>query len=227
MTRTPPKVNSQFGAPTPAGTTAPRPRLDVRASLAYTGPVKRRQLWVVILLAAIAAWVGWWLSEWRREHRYDAEIEAAARRYGVDAALLRALAWQESRFHAQARGRAGELGLMQLGEYAAQEWADSEGITSFEHEHALDPRTNALAAAYYLRKLLRRYAHTDDPLPYALADYNAGRTRVLRWLNGPAQTNSAAFLEQIDFPATQRYVRSVMNRFRHYGGRLPLRVPPD
>lgn len=181
----------------------------------------------MVVLAALAAWIGWWLSEARREHRYDAAIETAARRYGVDAALLRALAWQESRFNAQARGRAGELGLMQLGEYAAQEWADSEGLTTFAHPHVLDARTNALAAAYYLRKLLRRYAHTDDPLPYALADYNAGRTRVLRWLDGPAQTNSAAFLEQIDFPGTAHYVRSVMKRFRHYGGRTPLRVPPD
>ena len=65
--------------------------------------------------------------------------------------------------------------------------------------------------ARYLGKLLKRYAHTDNPTVYALADYNAGRTHVLRWNKGAA-TNSAAFLAQIDYPGTQHYVRSILER---------------
>ena len=41
--------------------------------------------------------------------------------------------------------------------------------------HRGAPGSNTLAGAWYLAKLLRRYPHADDPLSYALADYNAGR----------------------------------------------------
>ena len=54
---------------------------------------------------------------------------------------------------------------------------------------------------------MKRYQRTDDPIPYALADYNAGRANVLRWNGGTASTNSAAFtLRQIGFPGTGQYV---------------------
>ncbi len=105
---------------------------------------------------------------------------------------------------------------MQLQEEAAREWAGAEHVQPFSHEHCFDPGTNTLAGTWYLRKLLRRYVQTDDPLPYALADYNAGRGNVLKWNQGAAATNSAAFIEQIGFPGTRDYVRSVLRRCAHY-----------
>ena len=105
---------------------------------------------------------------------------------------------------------------MQLQEIAAQEWADAEHLRSFVHEHCLSPETNSLAGAFYLGKLMKRYSQTDDPVPYALADYNAGRSNLLKWNNGAAATNSAQFIEQIGFPATKSYVKSVLRRYRFY-----------
>ena len=169
---------------------------------------------LVLLLLIVLAGFWWWQG--RRERNQDRPIRVAARRYGLEPELIKAVVWRESRFNSQARGRAGELGLMQLRDLAAQEWADAERIESFAHEHCLDPQTNTLAGAWYLRKLLKRYNHTDNPIPYALADYNAGRGNVLRWLEGAAATNSAVFIEQIGFPGTQAYVREVMGRFDHY-----------
>jgi soluble lytic murein transglycosylase len=69
-----------------------------------------------------------------------------------------------------------------------------------------------LAGAWYLKKLLKRYRQTDDPVPYALADYNAGRGNLLKWNSGSAATNSSVFIQQIGFPGTKDYVRSVMRR---------------
>ena len=88
--------------------------------------------------------------------------------------------------------------------------------SGFEHEHCFDPRTNTLAGTWYLRKLLRRYTHTDNPAPYALADYNAGRGNVLKWSHGAAVTNSALFVNKIGFPTTRDYVLKVMARSDHY-----------
>ena len=105
---------------------------------------------------------------------------------------------------------------MQIQETAAREWAEAEHVTTFQHAQCLDPRTNTLAGTWYLRKLLRRYTRTDNPLPYALADYNAGRGNVLKWNSGAASTNSGVFMEHIGFPGTRAYVKSVMTRYEHY-----------
>jgi soluble lytic murein transglycosylase len=166
-----------------------------------------------LLLGAAAVYL-WWNS--RLEQSQDDPIRVAAARYGVEPALVKAVVWRESRFNPSVRGRAQELGLMQLREEAAQEWADAEHISGFEHAHCLDARTNTLAGAWYLRKLLRRYTQADNPLPYALADYNAGRGNVLKWSTGEASTNSALFIEQIGFPGTKAYVKSVMLRYERY-----------
>jgi soluble lytic murein transglycosylase len=171
------------------------------------------QLLMVLLLGAAGAF--WWHAR-RLESSQDGPIRAAARRYGVEPALVKAVVWRESRFHPDARGRAQELGLMQIQEDAAREWVDAEHLTGFEHEQCLDPRTNTLAGTWYLRKLLRRYAQTDNPLPYALADYNAGRGNVLKWISGSAATNSAVFIEQIAFPGTRDYVNAVIQRYEGY-----------
>jgi soluble lytic murein transglycosylase len=180
--------------------------------------VKRIRLLIVLLLfVAVPAGFWWGREEWR-EHIHDDAIRAAAQRYGVDPALIKAIVWRESRFNADARGRAGELGLMQIQEIAANEWAEAEGNTHFAHEHCLDPQTNVLAGTYYLAKLLRRYTKTDNPLPYALTDYNAGRGNVLRWNVGEAATNSATFVTQIGFPSTSNYVQTVLARYEHYRG---------
>ncbi len=174
-----------------------------------------RLIFVLLLLAGLSAY-RWW--EGRLEASQDEPIQAAARRYDVQPALIKAVVWRESRFHPRVRGRAKEIGLMQLQEEAAQEWADAEGIQGFDHEHCLDPGTNTLAGTWYLKKLLRRYLQTDDPVPYALADYNAGRGNLLKWNQGIAATNSAAFIEQIGFPSTKAYVKAVMRRCARYRG---------
>jgi soluble lytic murein transglycosylase len=177
--------------------------------------MKRRVIvFSVLALVALAALWAWRL--YRIESRYLPQIRAAAQRYQVDPLLVRAVAWRESGLRAGAHGTRGELGLMQIQEIAAQEWADADRVRSFTHADCLDPETNTLAGTFYLGKLLKRYAGTDDPVPYALADYNAGRGNVLKWTAGGAATNSAAFIGQIGFPTTKRYVKSVMRRRAWY-----------
>jgi soluble lytic murein transglycosylase len=179
--------------------------------------VKRRPLlWALLLLLLLGGTAGyWWRQAWL-EQSQDAPIRAAARHYGVEPALVKAIVWRESRFHPHVRGQAGELGLMQIQQPAAQEWANAEHIKGFEHETCLDPATNTLAGAYYLKRLLKRYTQADNPLPYALADYNAGRGNILKWNTGPAATNSSLFIQQIGFPGTRDYVRSVLRRYEKY-----------
>lgn len=180
--------------------------------------IRKNAWWLFLVIAigvAITIYERWDIY---REHSQDKVIRAAAARYGMDPALIKAIVWRESRFNPKVRGRAGEIGLMQIRKEAAQEWANAERIAFFSHEQLFDPGKNTMAGTWYLRKLMGRYSKTDNALPYGLADYNAGRTYVLRWLKGKefAATNSAAFIEQIEFPSTREYVKSVMKRYEHY-----------
>jgi soluble lytic murein transglycosylase len=177
----------------------------------------KRPLITIAIALFLACVCGWWRWYQWRDHSQDGPILAAALRYSVDPALVKAVVWRESRFNPRALGSRGEIGLMQIiPSAAAKDWADAEHLAPLPPAHLLNPVTNTLAGAWYLEKLSKRYAHTDNPLLYALADYNAGRGNVLKWQHGAAATNSADFLAQISFPGTRSYVRAVMRRYAHY-----------
>jgi soluble lytic murein transglycosylase len=170
----------------------------------------------ILLLVLLGAGNGYWYYLDWRDHSQDLPILAASQRYGVEPALVKAVVWRESRFNATARGSRGEIGLMQvLPKAAGRDWAAAEHA-QLASAALLDPRTNAIVGAWYLERLLKRYAQTDRPMAYVLADYNAGRSNVLKWMQGAGATNSAVFLEQINFPSTHNYVVSVLRRYEHY-----------
>lgn len=182
----------------------------------YENPVKTGWTIVIALLLVADGFAVWMWLESRRELEVDPLVHEAAMKYHVQPALIKAVIWQESRYDADARGLAGEVGLMQIMKAAALDWAKAERIERFNHENLFHPGSNTLAGAWYLRKALERYTHTDNNLPYALAEYNAGRGNVLRWIDGAAETNSYRFIQQIEFPGTQNYVRSVMTKYAEY-----------
>ena len=162
-----------------------------------------------LLVSVVAIWARW-RAPMIDMGRYDTLFEEAAAPSPLHPALIKAVAWQESRFDAEARGGVGELGLMQLTDMAAYEWADHHGLVAFKPKHLLDARTNVMAGTFYLAKLVKRYQDLDRPLVYALADYNAGRKPVLGWMEGAGATNSQVFLEQMDYPSTHEYVLRVL-----------------
>jgi soluble lytic murein transglycosylase len=176
----------------------------------------RGRFFFLVLGALLLAFLAHW---WRRTHlesSQDQNILAASRKHGVDPALIKAVVWRESRFDPGARGTKDEIGLMQIRESTGAEWAGAERIPLFSKQMLRDPAKNIDCGTWYLRKLSGRYAQTDDPVAYALADYNAGRSNVLKWMKDSAATNSAAFIQQIGFPSTRDYVRAVTHRRKKY-----------
>ena len=171
--------------------------------------------WAWLLLAVSLAGEWWLLKRWLDKKafgRFDRIIVASAREFDLDPALVKAVIWKESRFDTFATGSAGEIGLMQLTDTAALEWADDARIDTFVPEHLYDPTTNTLAGCYYLSKMIRLFPECDDPTPYGLASYNAGRSQALRWRSGIGTTNATTFIEQIGFPSTQDYVRTILKQ---------------
>ena len=136
----------------------------------------------------------------------------------LDPMLVKAVVWRESRFDPKKHGAAGERGLMQVSEKAANEWARENKIDNFRVEKLSDPKTNLEAGTWYLRRAFERWETQSDPMPFALAEYNAGASRAQRWSrgNGADAMSAQTFLKKIDFPGTRKYVDSIIARYEFY-----------
>lgn len=171
-----------------------------------------RRLISIVALGGIVVGVGssLWLY---RVHRFNDVFEQVGHEYGVDPDLLAAIVWQESRFQPNAVGRVGEYGLMQVTETVGHEWAAANQQEDFMPDRLFDPLTNVRVGAWYLSVALAQWSVRDDPLPYALAQYNAGRSNALRWARDD-EGCAEQFINQITFPGTRAYVTLIINRYR-------------
>jgi soluble lytic murein transglycosylase len=186
---------------------------------------------IVCLLLALAVGFGYlavrsgdpiytfyeWMSP-ARFQRYDQLIRSVAIAHRLDPMLVKAVVWRESRFDPKKYGTARERGLMQVSEKAANEWARENKVANFNVEQLFDPKTNLEAGTWYLRRAFEHWETQSDPMPFALAEYNAGASRAQRWSGGdgvlavPPQT----FLRNINFPGTRKYVDSIIERYEFY-----------
>jgi soluble lytic murein transglycosylase len=155
-----------------------------------------------------------WLSP-ARFQQYDPIINSVAAERRLDPMLVKAVVWRESRFDTQKHGSAGERGLMQVSAKAADEWVRQNKIDNFKLDDLFDPKTNLEAGSWYLRRALDHWQTESDPLPFALAEYNAGASRAQRWVGADGITTNQ-FLDNIDFPATRSYVQSILKRYEFY-----------
>ena len=158
-----------------------------------------------------------WISP-ARFHQYDRLIRSVALEHHLDPMLVKAVVWRESRFDPKKHGSRGERGLMQVSERAANEWARENKIHSFRVEQLFDPKTNLEAGSWYLRRALEHWEAQSDPLPFALAEYNAGASRAERWSGGNSTADIPVkkFLQNIDFPGTRKYIESIIGRYQFY-----------
>src|SRR6202140_2781780 len=152
---------------------------------------------ILCLLVALAAGFGYlalrsgdalysfyeWVSP-ARFQQYDKLILSVAAEHQLDPMLVKAVVWRESRFDPQKYGTAGERGLMQVSQSAANEWARENKIDNFQVEQLFDPETDLKAGAWYLQRAFQHWESQPDPLPFALAEYNAGASRAKRWAGG-------------------------------------------
>ena len=157
-----------------------------------------------------------WVSP-QRFHQYDALIRSTAEQHRIDPMLVKAVIWSESRFDPQKFGGAGERGLMQITEIAAKEWAQENKIEGFRVEELFDPKVNLQAGTWYLARAMQHWKKQSDPVPFALAEYNAGASRAQRWAGGDdAVVAPNTFRNNIDFPGTRKYVEVVIARRDFY-----------
>jgi soluble lytic murein transglycosylase len=149
----------------------------------------------------------------------------------VERALALAVTRQESSFNAAAVSSSGALGLMQLLPGTARDVAGRLGVPFIQDKLTRDPAYNVQLGSQYLTEMLGRFGGSYE---LALAAYNAGPNRVVRWLETMGDPRNGKidmvdWIEMIPFRETRNYVQRIMESVVVYRDRLngPFRtVPP-
>ena len=116
---------------------------------------------------------------------YREFVAAAASRYGVDAELISSVMEVESHFDAKAISPKNACGLMQL----LPETAARLGVKDI-----FDPQQNIEGGTRYLKELLQLY---NNNLTLALAAYNAGPEKVLKYGTVPPYRETVSYVNQV------------------------------
>ena len=151
--------------------------------------------------------------------RHEDIIRQQAADKDVDAALIAAVIYEESKFRDQT-SHAGARGLMQITPGTADYIAAKSGGTEFEQGDLATPQINISYGAWYLRYLQDKYEGHEVA---SVAAYNAGEGKVDEWI--AAAGGLVRFGEgDIQFAETREYVDGVLDHRedyrRHYDDEL-------
>lgn len=170
---------------------------------------------VVAFLVALVAGLGP-LGDAVREFtlplRHDDIIRQQADDKNLDASLIAAVIYEESRFRDQT-SHAGARGLMQITPETADFIAKESGGIRFRQEDLATPQINIAYGSYFLRYLIDHY---DGNETLAIAAYNAGLTNVDGWVERAGGPEGFDTAEHIPFPETRAYVENVLERRGEY-----------
>lgn len=130
---------------------------------------------------------------------YQAEIAQAAKDYGVEEAVVRAIIHAESAFNPMAMSRVGAQGLMQLMPATARRFGVADPFDAVQ---------NIRGGVQYLAWLLKRF---NGNVALAAAGYNAGEGAVDKYRGVPPYTETQRYVERVGILA-ERYRGSLAAR---------------
>jgi soluble lytic murein transglycosylase len=159
------------------------------------------------------------LTYWDSIRRHSAQ-------HRLDPYIVAALIAQESTFDPKIKSPANAWGLMQIVPATGRRLARSVGIRRFSTPMLTNAETNVRLGTLHFANLVRQFGGTY----YALASYNAGENRVVRWKAERPGIDEDEFIDDIPFPETQNYVKRILGTAEDYrmlygeGGGKPLPV---
>ena len=148
----------------------------------------------------------WW---WDASYPMPWRPIVDAHRGDLPTGLIYATMRQESGFRPAVVSRAGAVGLMQVMPEVASKIAGKR-VSRFELRV---PETNIPLGLEEMRALAEEF---DRVYPLSIAAYNAGKSRVKRWLRESGKMELDRFVERIPFNETRNYVRRVSTHYARY-----------
>ena len=144
--------------------------------------------------------------------RHWSIISSQSAKTQLDPALVLGLIRQESAFDENARSSANARGLMQLLPSTGRRIARQARITRYGSKKLYQAETNIILGTKHLAYLVQQYGKIE----LALAAYNAGDTRVDRWLKEFGNVDMAEFVERVPFSETRGYIKQVISNRARY-----------
>ncbi len=148
---------------------------------------------------------------------FSNHVQKYSSQYEISESVMYALIRSESFFDASIISSAGAVGLTQLMELTAGDIARRFKMPEYS---LTDPETNIRFGTYYIENLVSR---CDNSLLLGFFAYNAGITRVRRWLHSSLiefdkKSNMPLdlFLETLPFAETREYGRKLISATAMY-----------
>ena len=163
------------------------------------------------------------VNYWPQIRRYSSE-------HHLDPYVVAALIAQESTFTADVRSAANAYGLMQILPSTGRHYARLLRLPRFSIAMLTTADTNLKMGTAYFADLVKQFGGSH----FALASYNAGESRVIKWIAQKPSVDREEFIDNIPFPETQNYVKRVLGTAEDYrrlysgeSGRLDADIEVD
>ena len=176
-----------------------------RAERARLGEVALERGWPDLATDAANAGASWDRLDLRFPRGYWQIFRSVAEELEVDPYELLSVARRESGLYPRARSKVGARGLMQLMPATARSVARTRKEVYGGTNSLYDPSTNIELSATYYVNLLSRF---EGNRVKALAAYNAGPSRVVRWTQKEMAVDQ--WVDSIPFGETREYVQAVL-----------------
>jgi soluble lytic murein transglycosylase len=147
----------------------------------------------------------WWEAIYPRPWRAIVDEHRGA----LPPALIYATMRQESGFRPDVVSRAGAVGLMQIMPEVASRLTGKPVTRQMLRSPEINIRLG-------LREMAELADAFDHAYPLSIAAYNAGASRVKRWLEQSGRIELDRFVERIPFNETRNYVRRVSTHHARY-----------
>lgn len=149
-------------------------------------------------------------------------ITPNSRRHKVPTMFSLAIMREESRFLTRVASKVGARGLMQIYPPTGRKIARRLKMKNYKTAQLYTPTMNVFMGTWYLGELLKKF---EGHVYHAAGGYNAGPHRVARWLKKGHHLPSDAFVEEIPFRETRRYVKRVYHSYVIYSILYRARSP--
>ena len=174
--------------------------------IAAAAKLAQQWQWDEIAIFTIAKVKYWDDIEMRFPLSYSDKIHENAVEQNLNPVILFGLVRRESAFNKDAHSPVGARGLMQIMPQTGKQIAKDLNERWPGKNSLYNPVKNLKYGSYYYQKLLNQF---DGHYALALAAYNAGPSRVKKWL--PDESIPAdIWIETIPFRETRNYVTSVL-----------------
>jgi len=144
---------------------------------------------------------------------YEEYILDSAEITGADPFLVMAIIRVETKFDPDKQSRVGAQGLMQLMPDTVDYAIKKGNFSPSFRDYVDDPAVNIHMGSWYIATLTKEFKGNKVAV---MAAYNAGPTRVQRWLKNGTWDGTRQNVTQIPYGETRHYVQRVSYYYEKY-----------